>query len=88
MMQMVIRRRMAEGNVDVTVYVSAPLTGPDAVMQVYMYTGMSFHVKPGFFVNIESNFQYIAISKGDRKFRAMTLNNFLICKRVGDSYFC
>jgi hypothetical protein len=83
-----IRRRMAEGNVDVTVYVSVPLTGPDAVMQVYMYTGMPFPVKPGFFVNIESNFQYIAISKGDRIFRAMTLNNFLKCKRVGDSYFC
>jgi hypothetical protein len=79
---------MAEGNVDVTVYVAVPLTGPDAVMQVYMYTGMPFPVKPGFFVNIESNFQYIAISKGDRKFRAMTLNNFLKCKRVGDSYFC
>jgi hypothetical protein len=83
-----IRRRMAEGNVDVTVYVSVPLTGPDAVMQVYMYTGMPFPVKPGFFVNIESKFQNIAISKGDRKFRAMTLNDFLKCKRVGDSYFC
>jgi hypothetical protein len=56
-----IRRRMAEGNVDVTVYVSVPLTGPDAVMQVYMYTGMPFPVKPGFFVNMESKFQYIAI---------------------------
>jgi hypothetical protein len=31
-----IRRRMDEGNIDVTVYVSVPLTGPDAVMQVYM----------------------------------------------------
>jgi hypothetical protein len=52
-----ITRRMAEGNVDVTVYVAIPLTGPDAVMQVYMYTGMPFPVKPSFFVNIESNFQ-------------------------------
>jgi hypothetical protein len=83
-----IRRRMAKGNIDVTVYVSVPLTGPDAVMQVYMYTGMPFPVKPGFFVNIESKFQYIAISKGDCKFRAMTLNDFLKCKRVGDSYLC
>jgi hypothetical protein len=71
-----IRRRMDEGNIDVTV----PLTGPDAVMQ--------FPVKPGFFVHIESEFQYIAISKGDLKFRAITLNDFLKCKRVGDSYFC
>jgi hypothetical protein len=80
----VIRRRMAEGNIDVTEYVSVPLTGPDAVMQVYMYTGMPFPVKPGLFVNIESKFLYIAISKGDRKFRAMTLKDFLNCKRVGD----
>jgi hypothetical protein len=80
----VIRRRMAEGNIDVTEYVSVPLTGPDAVMQVYMYTGMPFPVKPGLFVNIESKFLYIAISKGDRKYRAMTLKDFLNCKRVGD----
>jgi hypothetical protein len=71
-----IRRRMDEGNKDITVCVSVPLTG------------MPFPVKPGFFVHIESEFQYIAISKGDVKFRAMTLNNFLKCKRVGDSYFC
>jgi hypothetical protein len=57
-------------------------------MQVYMFTGMPFPVKPGFFVHIESKFQYIAISKGDVKFRAMTLNDFLKCKRVGNSYFC
>jgi hypothetical protein len=83
-----IRRKMDEGNIDITVYVSVPLTGPDAVMQVYMFTSMPFPVKPGFFVHIESEFQYIAISKGDVKFRAMTLNNFLKCKKVGDSYFC
>jgi hypothetical protein len=71
-----------------TTYVSVPLTGPDAVMQVYMFTGMPFPVKPGFFVHIKSEFQYIAISKRDVKFQAMTLNNFLKCKRVGDSYFC
>jgi hypothetical protein len=53
-----------------------------------MYTGMSFSFKPGFFVNIEIKFQFTAISKGDRKFRAMTLEDFLKCKRVGDSYFC
>jgi hypothetical protein len=52
-----IRRRMDEGNIDMTVYVSVPLTGPDAVMQVYMFTGMLFPVKPGFFVHIESEFQ-------------------------------
>jgi hypothetical protein len=81
------RRRMDEGNIDITVYVSVPLTGPDAVMQVYMFTGMPFPVKPGFFVHIEIEFQYIAISKGDVKFRAMTLKDFLKCKRLGDSYF-
>jgi hypothetical protein len=54
-----IRRRMDEGNIDVTVYVSVPLTGPDAVMQVYMYTGMPFTVKPGFFVHIESEFFFL-----------------------------
>jgi hypothetical protein len=52
-----IRRRMDKGNIDITVYVSVPLTGPDAVMQVYMFTGMPFPVKPGFFVHIESEFQ-------------------------------
>jgi hypothetical protein len=83
-----IRRRMDEGNIDITVYVSVPLTGPDAVMHVYMFTGMPFPVKLGFFVHIESEFQYITISKRDVKFRAMTLNDFLNCKRVGDSYFC
>jgi hypothetical protein len=57
-----------EGNIDITVYVSVPLTGPYAIMQVYMFTGMPFPVKPGFFVHIESEFQYIAISKGDVKF--------------------
>jgi hypothetical protein len=41
-----IRWKMDEGNIDITVYVSAPLTGPDAVMQVYMFTGMPFPVKP------------------------------------------
>jgi hypothetical protein len=81
------RRRMDEGNIDITVCVSVPLTGPDAVMQVYMFTGMPFPVKPGFFVHIEIEFQYIAISKGDVKFRAMTLKDFLKCKRLGDSYF-
>jgi hypothetical protein len=79
---------MDKGNIDITVYVSVHLTGPDAVMQVYMLTGMPFLVKPGFFVHNESEFQYIAISKGDLKFHAMTLNDFLKCKRVGDSYFC
>jgi hypothetical protein len=49
---------------------------------------MPFPIKPGFFVNIQSKFQFIVISKKDRKFRAMTLNNFLKCKRVGDSYLC
>jgi hypothetical protein len=49
-----IRRR-----IDITIYVSVPLTGPDAVMQVYMFTGMPFPVKPGFFVHIESEFQCI-----------------------------
>jgi hypothetical protein len=53
-----------------------------------MFTGMPFPVKPGLFVHIESEFQYIAISKGDVKCRAMTLKDFLKCKRVGDSYFC
>jgi hypothetical protein len=62
-----IRRKMDEGNIDITVYVSVPLTGPDAVMQVYMFTGMPFPVKPCFFVHIESEFQYIAISKGGVK---------------------
>jgi hypothetical protein len=52
-----IRGKMDEGNIDITVYVSVPLTGPDAVMQVYMFTGMPFPVKPGFFVHIESEFQ-------------------------------
>jgi hypothetical protein len=56
-------------------------------MQVYRFTGMPFPVKPGFFVHIESEFQYIVISKGDLKFCAMTLNDFLKCKRIGDSYF-
>jgi hypothetical protein len=49
---------------------------------------MPFPVKRGFSVHIESEFQNITISKGDIKFRAMTLNDFLKCKRVGDSYFC
>jgi hypothetical protein len=49
---------------------------------------MPFPVKTGFFVHIESEFQYFAISEGDIKFGAMTLNNFLKRKRVGDSYFC
>jgi hypothetical protein len=44
-----IRKKMDTGNIDITVYVSVPLIGPDAVMQVYMYTGMPFPVKPGFF---------------------------------------
>jgi hypothetical protein len=83
-----ISRKMDEENIDITVYISVPLTDPDAVMQVYMFTGMPFPVKPGFFVHIESEFQYIAISKGGVKFRAITLNNFLKCKRVGNSYFC
>jgi hypothetical protein len=83
-----IRRKMDEGNIDITVYVSVPLTGPDTVMQVYMLTGMPFPVKPGFFEHIKSEFQNIAISKGDVKFRAMTLNDFLKCKHVGHSYFC
>jgi hypothetical protein len=83
-----LRRMMDGGNIDITVYVSVPLTGPDAIMQVYMFTGMPFPVKPDFFVHIESEFQYIPISKGDVKFRAMTFNNFLKCKCVGDSYFC
>jgi hypothetical protein len=83
-----IRRKMDEGKLDITVYVSVPLTGPDAVMQVYMFTGMPFPVKPGFFVHIESEFQYIAISKGDVKFPAMTLTDFLKSKCVGNSYFC
>jgi hypothetical protein len=83
-----IRQKIYEGNIDITVYVSVPLTGPDAVMQFYMFTGMPFPVKPGFFVHIESKFQYIAISKGDVKFRAMTLKDFLKCKPVGNSYFC
>jgi hypothetical protein len=83
-----IRRKMDEGNIDITVYVSVPLTGPDAVLQVYLFTGMPFPVKPVFFVHIKSEFHYIAISKGDVKFWAMTLNDFLRCKRVGDSYFC
>jgi hypothetical protein len=42
--------------IDITVYVSVPLTGPDAVIQVYMFTGMPFPVKPGFFVHIKSEF--------------------------------
>jgi hypothetical protein len=53
-----------------------------------MYAGMQFLVEPGFFVNIESEYQYIGISKDDLKFCAMMLNNFLKCKCVGNSYFC
>jgi hypothetical protein len=82
-----IRRRMDEGNIDVTVYVSVPLTGPDAVMQVYMYTGMPFPVKLGFFVNIESEFQYIVISKGDLKFRAKQSVVLLTCWDVYKKLF-
>jgi hypothetical protein len=83
-----IRKKMDKGNIDITAYVSVPLTGPDDVMQVYMFTGMPFGVKPGFFVHIESEYHYIAILKDDLKFCTMTLNDFLKCKRVGDSYFC
>jgi hypothetical protein len=63
---------MDEGNIDITVYVSVPLT----VMQFYMFTGMPFPFKPGFFVHIESEFQYIAISKGDVKFRGNAIERF------------
>jgi hypothetical protein len=48
-----IRKKKAEGSIDITVYVSVPLTGQDAVMQIYEFNGMPFQVKPGFFVNIE-----------------------------------
>jgi hypothetical protein len=83
-----IIKKKAAGNIEITVYVSVRLTGQDAVMQIYEFTGMPFPVEPGFFVNIESEYHYIAISKDDLKFCAMTLNNFLKCKRVRNLYFC
>jgi hypothetical protein len=78
-----IRRKMDEGSI----CISTPHRPRCRNTSQYVHRH-AIPVIPGFFVHIKSEFQYIAISKGDVKFRAMTLNNFLKCKRVGDSYFC
>jgi hypothetical protein len=44
-----IIKKKAAGNIEITVYVSVRLTGQDAVMQIYEFTGMPFPVEPGFF---------------------------------------
>jgi hypothetical protein len=77
---------MAEGNVDITVYVAVPLTGPDAVMQVYMYTGMPFPSNPASLLILRVTFSTSLFQKGTAN--SETFNNFLKCKRVGDSYLC